>query len=375
MNTRMANVGTMNGKSRLEIFDTRFHNPSIFSIREQTGFGGAVIDYCVPANTYFPPAEMLDLIKDNLQDILKYYPDYAPVHQNNISALTDTPTQNIVAANGVTEIITILCRDAASPVLTSVPTFGRWTDLPQEFGVPLCFLERKPEAQFRLTVEQVVERVREVSAKTLVISNPNNPTGAWFSHDEIRQLLDALRDLPLIVIDESFIDFSGIESAEKLAIESANTVVVKSMGKAIGWHGVRLGYAVANTTLAQQLRAKVPYWNINGLAAFVLKHAVDFKEDYHASFGKVVEDREHMFRQLQRIQNLITYSSKANFLFSKLPDGVSGKHIRDILLEEYGLFVRECSNKVGSSENYLRCVVRKKADSDCLVQALIEILG
>jgi len=366
---------TTNSNNRLDIFDTRFHNPSIFSIREKTAFEGPVIDYCVPANTYFPPPEMMDLIKDNLPDILKYYPDYAPAHQNNIALLTGTPSENVVAANGVTEIITIMCREALSPILTSVPTFGRWTDLPQEFGVPICYLERRPETQFKLTVAQVVDRVREVRAKTLVISNPNNPTGAWLSFNEMRTLLDALRDLPLIIIDESFIDFSGIESAELLAIDSTNTVVVKSMGKAIGWHGVRLGYAVANTQLAQQLRAKVPYWNINGLAAFVLKHAINFKSEYYASFKKIAEDRDYMFNQFRTIPQLITYPSKANFLFSKLPDGISGKAIRNTLLEEYGLFVRECSNKIGSSENYLRCVVKKPSDSDSLTRSLTDIFS
>lgn len=360
---------------KLAIFNTRFHNPSIFDIREQTRFDGDIVDYCVPANTYFPPADMTTLIAQNLVDILKYYPDYAPVHQRNISVLTDTPEENIVVGNGVTELITLMCRDAEAPVLTSIPTFGRWTDLPQEFGVPLSFLERKPESNFRLTVDEIVQRVREVRARTLIISNPNNPTGAWLTRAEIAQLIDALRDLPLISIDESFIDFSGIESAESLAINAHNVVVVKSVGKAIGWHGVRLGYAVANTKLAQRLRAQVPYWNINGLAAFVLKHAVNFKSEYRASFSRVADDRDYMCKRFQSIPNLTTYPSAANFLFSKLPNGVSGKEVRDVLLEQHGLFVRECSNKIGSSENYLRCVVRKKADSDRLAVALTEVLS
>ncbi len=375
MNSKIIKNLGENVTRNLEIFNTRFHNPSIFSIREQTGFKGTVIDYCVPANQYFPPSEMITLIQENLYDILKYYPDYAPVHQANIASLTGTPAQNIVAANGVTEIITILCREADAPVLTSIPTFGRWTDLPQEFGVPLSYIERTAENGFKLTVEQVVNRVREVGAKTLVISNPNNPTGAWFSLTEVRTLLDVLRDLPLIIIDESFIDFSDIESAESLAMDSPNTIVVKSMGKAMGWHGVRLGYAVANTTLAQQLRVKLPYWNINGLAAFVLKNAVSFKTEYDQSFVKVAADRDYMFQRFQDIPFLTTYPSKANFLFSKLPEGMSGKRVRDILLEEHGLFVRECSNKVGSTENYLRCVVRKQADSDKLAKALGLVLS
>jgi histidinol-phosphate/aromatic aminotransferase/cobyric acid decarboxylase-like protein len=359
----------------LGIFDTRFHNPSFFAVRENVRFAGPIVDYCVPANTYFPPPEMVRRIQEDFFDSLKYYPDYAQVHQDNICALTGTPAENIVAGNGVTELITLMCRDAHAPVLTSIPTFGRWTDLPQEFGVSLCYLERRLERQFRLTVDEIVQRVGETGARTLVISNPNNPTGAWLTHAEIARLFDALCDLPLIAIDESFIDFSGIESAERLAVDARNVVVLKSMGKAIGWHGVRLGYAVANAQLAKKLRSKVPYWNINGLAASVLKHAVEFKVEYRSSFAKVAEDREYMYQRMQSVPSLVTYPSKANFLFTKLPDGVSGRRVRDALLENHGLFVRECSNKVGSTENYLRCVVRKRPDSDRLVEALRDLLA
>ena len=82
---------------------------------------------------------------------------------------------------------------------------------------------------------------------------------------------EILRHLALIVIDKSFIDFSDLESSGRSAVNAKNVIVVKSMGKALGWHGIRLGYAVANERMAQKLRMKFPYWNINGLASFVLK--------------------------------------------------------------------------------------------------------
>lgn len=314
------------------------------------------------------------MLQENLGDIVKYYPDYAQVHQENISALIGIAPDNIVVANGVTEIITLLCRDSEGPILTSTPTFGRWTDLPPDFGVPLRFINREKANQFRLEVDQIVARVRETDAKTLVICNPNNPTGAWLSAAEIKRLLHSLQHLPRIIIDESFIEFSDLESADKLAIESDNTIVVKSMGKTLGWHGIRLGYGVANKQMAQALRVKVPYWNINGVAAFVLKNIVKFREAYVDSFGKVGQDREYMLAQLRTIAGLTTYPSKANFLFSELPPAVSGKQLRDILLEEYGLIIRECSNKIGSTETYLRNVVRRKEDIDKLVSALGQVL-
>lgn len=364
----------MKSKQHLDIFETPFHNPSIFEIRSRTQFDGALTDFCVPANSYFPTSEMIDLIHENMGDILKYYPDYSPVHQQCISKLCGIPEENIVAANGITEIITILCRDSNGPILTPVPTFGRWTDLPPEFNVPVHFIQRDKEKNFMLSAQEIIDEANRTKAGTVVICNPNNPTGAWFTEEEINKLVTGLKHINCLIIDESFIEFSDLESAEKLAIESENVVVVKSMGKSLGCHGVRLGYAVANTSLAHIIRTQVPYWNINGLAAFILKSISRYLGEYDQSFIKTAADREYMFQQLKTVPGLKTYPSKCNFLLSELPKGVSGKEVRDILLDHYGIVTRECSNKVGSTETFLRNVVRRSHDTDKLVTALREVV-
>jgi threonine-phosphate decarboxylase len=357
-----------------EIFDTRFHNPSIFSIRS-TASASDVLDFCVPANSYFPPPALVGRIKDGLIDILKYYPDYAPAHQFSISRLIGLPAENIVVANGVTEIITQLCRDADGPILTDVPTFGRWTDLPVQYGIPVHFIERRKERGFHLTVEEIVAKVKSTQARTFVLCNPSNPTGACSSEIDIARLLDELSQLALVVIDESFIDFAAVPTAERRVLEYGNAIVVKSMGKSLGWHGMRLGYGVANTELAERVRSQLPYWNINGLAGQVLKELSGFEEEYRSSFAKVAADRAYMQEQLAQIKGIKAYPSEANFILIELPSEISGKALRNDLLRRHSIFVRECSNKVGSSESFLRLVVRRRPEVDRLVAALKEALS
>ena len=77
-----------------------------------------------------------------------------------------------------------------------------------------------------------------------------------------------------------------------------------------------------------------------------------------------------MLQQLERVRGLRVFPSKANFLYVELPREISGRKLRDRLLEQYGLMVRECSNKIGSSEQYLRLAVQTKEAVDILVQAL-----
>ena len=364
----------MRNDNALRIFDTRFHNPSIYEVRAATKVTD-LLDFCVPANSYFPPAELVGRIRDDLADILKYYPDYAPVHQAHLGRLIGLPAENIVVANGVTELITQLCLGTESPVLTDTPTFGRWTDLPLQHGVPVHFIERDKAAGFRLTVDEIVARVEATGARTFVLCNPSNPTGACSTEAEVEELMERLQHLALVVIDESFIEFASVRSAEQAVLRYANAIVVKSMGKSLGWHGVRLGYGVANTALAERVRERLPYWNINGLAARVLHELNHFAAEYRGSFAKVAADRDYMFQRLSGLRGLEAYPSETNFVFVELLDGRSGRALRDALIRDHGIFVRECSNKIGSTEHFLRLVVRKRPDVDRLIDALEQLLA
>jgi histidinol-phosphate/aromatic aminotransferase/cobyric acid decarboxylase-like protein len=364
----------MSNERVASLFDVRSHNPSFFAVRDSRAYGGELLDFCIPVNLHFPPARMLEMIRENLSEILRYYPDYAETHQQYIGEMTGLAPETIVPCNGSTEIITRLCQEAEAPILTSIPTFSRWTDLPLELHAELHTILRRREHEFHLGVDEIVARVRETKARTLIISNPNNPTGAWLTLAEVKALAAALPDLSAVIIDESFIDFSDLESAGTFAAQTENVVVVKSMGKSLGWHGVRLGYAVATPARAKALRDRLPFWNINGLAAYVLKAATNFKEEYRESFSRVAEDRCYMTERLACVAGLTLYPSRANFLFIELPDGVSGKALRDALLKNHGVMVRECSNKIGSTEQYLRVAVQRREAVDVLVEALREEL-
>ena len=360
----------MSNNTVAELFNVRSHNPSFFSVKESAICKGPLLDFCIPVNLHFPPPQMVQRISERLPEILRYYPDYAEVHAKHIAEIAGVPAECIVPANGSTEIITRLCHLTRGPILTPIPTFSRWTDLPNELGIPLHTITHDVRRNFRLEVSELVSRVTELDVRMLVISNPNNPTGAWFEAREIEELVLSLPQVEMIVIDESFLDFSDLESAVTLIPRAENLVVVKSLGKSLGWHGVRLGYAAMNPRAADLLRSELPFWNINGLAAYILKSLSEFKDEFRQSLARVGEDRTYMMDQLERVRGLRVFASKANFLYVELPSDVPGRRLRNRLLEQYGLMVRECSNKIGSSERYLRLAVQTKEAVDLLVHAL-----
>ncbi len=360
----------MSNNTVADLFNVRSHNPSFFSVKESAIYEGPLLDFCIPVNLHFPPPQMVQRISERLPEILRYYPDYAEVHAKHIAEIAGVPPECIVPANGSTEIITRLCHLTRGPILTPIPTFSRWTDLPNELGIPLHTIKHDVRRNFRLQIAELVSRTLELGVRMLVISNPNNPTGAWFEAAGIEELVLSLPEVELIVIDESFLDFADLESAVKLIPRAENLVVVKSLGKSLGWHGVRLGYAAMNSRAAERLRSELPFWNVNGLAAYILKTLSEFKDEFRQSLALVAEDRTYMLKRLERIPGLRVFPSRANFVYVELPADVPGRELRDRLLQEYGLMVRECSNKIGSSEQYLRLAVQTKEAVDLLVQAL-----
>lgn len=343
-------------------------------MRAASGAGDDLLDFCVPVNRHFPVGDLIEELVPRLSSLLRHYPDYADVHQNALAAIAELPPENIVAANGSTELITLLCRTLRGPVVTCAPTFGRWTDLPQQFGVPLVLIERREADEFRLTRERIVQEVRRCGAATLVLSNPNNPTGSVMSDSDMLGLLRDLHDLPLIIIDESFIDFAEARSVAPLVTRLPQLVVVKSLGKSIGWHGLRLGYAVAHEALAKRLRDWLPYWNINGLAAFVLQQVAQRQSVYRNSFAAVRGDRDYLSQSLRRIGGLRVFPSDANFIHARVQAPISGRELRSRLLAEHRVMIRECGNKLASSEQFLRIAVNPPDESDRLAAALRAVL-
>ena len=109
-----------------------------------------------------------------------------------------------------------------------------------------------------------VARLRE--ARVAVVVNPNNPTGRIVPADELRQLAAVLADRQgLLIVDEAFADLA---SADTSIIENLprSTIVLRSFGKAYGLAGLRLGFAVAHTAVAERLRAEIGPWPVSGPA-------------------------------------------------------------------------------------------------------------
>ncbi len=338
-----------------------------------------MLDFCVPCNPYFPTPEMFARYASSLRTVLKHYPSDNEVISNRLADTLGLNGANLVLANGSTELISwIDVLLVGSSLATPVPTFGRWTDQPTETGKCVHRYPLRPETGFQLHPDRFARFVRERGARVAVVCNPNNPDGGYLRKVEVLRLLDLLADLDLVVIDESFIDFVEAEaspSAGPVILGRENVIVLKSLGKNFGLHGVRFGYTLSHPRLAERLRRALPPWNINALAEAIIFSLRDNLGAYRESLRRISEDRRYLWECLRTLNGVTVYPSQANFFLVRLPDGVSGMACRDHLVTEHGIVVRECGNKAGIDSQYLRLAVRKPEEVDRLTAGLAEFLA
>ncbi|WP_327314777.1 pyridoxal phosphate-dependent aminotransferase [Streptomyces sp. NBC_01235] len=358
--------------------NTAAHSPSMAALTREGGEGVGPVDFCIPCNPYFPTPAMMDTMAARLRDIITFYPSGADTITAELCNLLQLPPQAVAMGNGSTELITwidhLLVRESLA---VPVPTFGRWTDQPMETGKRVDMFPLQESSGFALDLAQYAEFIRTRGTKVAVICNPNNPDGGFLHKHALVQFMDAMADLDLIIIDESFLEFADAEQEPSVVQEAMirpNVIVLRSLGKNFGLHGIRFGYMVANPSLAGRVRSMLPKWNLNAFAEYVVFMLKEHGPEYAQSLMQVRRDRLDMASQLSALPGLTVYPSQGNFLFVRLPVGAEGTVVRDRLLSEHRILVRECGNKIGSSSRFLRLVVRPQVDVRRLVSGLEQVL-
>jgi histidinol-phosphate/aromatic aminotransferase/cobyric acid decarboxylase-like protein len=357
------------------MFQQTAHSPSVFELHRRMGDRARqLIDFCIPCNPYFPTPEMFELLARNLESVLKFYPSDADTIAGQLARVLGLNPSTIAMSNGSTELITwmdhLWVRES---IAIPIPTFGRWTDQPLETGKRVDMFPLRERDSFELNIEAYINFIRARRSRVAVLCNPNNPDGGYLPHRQILHFMDSLADLDLVVIDESFIDFVEIERNPSVAAEAAirpNVVVLKSLGKNFGLHGIRFGYLVANPGLAAAMRKTLPKWNLNSLAETIVFMLAEHGDEYHESLRLLARDRYTMGRQLAQLPELTVYSSQANFLLVRLAPDLDGTDLRDHLLSRHQILIRECGNKLGMSKQFLRLVVRPQQDVIRLIEGI-----
>lgn len=205
---------------------------------------------------------------------------------------------------------------------------------------------------------------------TVVLTNPNAPTGIGLPLSDIRRVLEANRD-HVVIVDEAYVDF-GCDSAVKLIPEYENLLVVQTFSKSRSLAGMRIGFAYGNENLIAALNAvknSINSYTLDRLALAAAQAAVEDKAYFDDTRQAIIKIRETATGKLREL-GFTVLPSQANFVFAS-HETVPGK-VLFRRLRERGVLVRYFDKPRIS--NFLRITIGTEEEMDILISNLKQIL-
>ncbi len=318
-------------------------------------------------NPYGPSPKALAAIRDAADDRLRLYPDPVSLElREAIAARHGVSAEEVFVGNGSDEVLAhtfVALLKHEKPLL--------YPDISYSFYPVYCGLFEIDSETVPLNEEFAIDPAdydRDCGA--IILPNPNAPTGRALALSEIRALLEAHRDIP-VVIDEAYVDF-GAESAIPLTREFDNLLVVQTFSKSRSLAGLRAGFAIGQRPLIDALERVKDSFNsypLDRLAQVAAKASIEDEAWFEECRAKVMESREWMIEALEGLGFEVLPSS-ANFVFAK--HGTRAGSDLYAALRERAVLVRHF-NKPRIAD-YLRITIGTQEDCEKLILALEGIL-
>jgi histidinol-phosphate/aromatic aminotransferase/cobyric acid decarboxylase-like protein len=369
--------------------DAGSHSPSAWTLAKLIPELRLKVDACFLSNPYATNLFLMHFHREvirprKLRALLELYPSQNRVIAAKLGRVLDLENDSIFVGNGAVEIIqAILHRFTRNKILVNLPTFSPY----YEFARPdtqVVFNVLRKEDDFHFDPAAYLELVHRERPDTVVLINPNNPDGGYIPHAVMVDLLDELRGVPNVIVDESFIHFAteghgfAYCSVADEVQRYPNVTVVKSMSKDFGVAGIRAGYAVMAPARVRALLDNGHLWNSSGMAEyfFDLYSRTDFQERYERERIRFIRNSRRFFAALAKIKGLRVYPTSANFALVELQNGLSAEELVCRLLIRRGIYTRTCDDKKGLEPGkFLRIAARNRPENAYIIRSLRRLIG
>jgi threonine-phosphate decarboxylase len=351
------------------------HGGNVFEVARQLGVApDDIADFSASIN----PLGLSSMVRKAIirsMDSLVHYPDSS--HTELKQALAGhhglSPAQ-IVVANGSTELIyhlPVMLHGTRALIVS--PSFSEYVRALGQQHWDARYFILNHEDNFLLDLEALAHTLAG-GYDALYFCNPANPGGTLYPLEIIEQVYSlCIASGTFLVLDEAFMDFCEAASAKRFMVKGDNGMVLRSMTKFFGIPGLRLGYAIANSTLAERLDAMGGPWSVNTLALAAGVAALQDTEHNRLTIEYIRQERSNLLDRLSELKQLKVYPSSANFLLAEITGGMSATELRDLLIPQR-LLIRDCTNFMGLTPQFFRIAVRTKEENERLVGALKRIL-
>lgn len=316
---------------------------------------------------YPPSAGVIAALNDKEAADLRLYSDpECKELKKALAGYYGVEPENIYVGNGSDEALNFAFLSYATDgrgVAFADITYGFYPVFADLYHIPVQIVPLKPD--FSIDPKDYYGL-----NKTIVIANPNAPTGLALSRDEMEGIIKANLD-SVVVVDEAYVDF-GAESCVELTKTYPNLLVVQTYSKSRSMAGARLGYAIGNADLIRDLEtvkfSTNPY-NVNRLTLRAGVQAIAEQDYYTENCKKIMATRAYTKEKLEAL-GFTVLDSRSNFLFAMKPGTDGGAIYRG--LKERGVLVRHFDKD--PIRDYNRITIGTPEQMDIFLEKLEELL-
>ncbi len=294
------------------------------------------------------------------------YPDNGQaILRESLAGYTGIDAKQIVAGSGGDQIIDLVLRLFVAPgdeVTNCVPSFEMYRFTTGVCGGTLVEVPRGKD--FAIKVNKVKAAIG-AKTKIILLANPNNPTGTLTPQRDILEI--AKTGLPVLV-DEAYYEFSG-ETVAPLVGKYENLMVLRTFSKWAGLAGLRVGYGIFPSKIADYILKIKPPYNVNVAALVAVQESLKDIDYLMGRVKAIIAERERLLRELKKIKWLKPFPSQANFILCSVLSGEASQLQQK--LRDKGILVRYFDQPL--LKNFVRISVGKPEHTDALIKALKEM--
>lgn len=314
----------------------------------------------------FPPSpKVLEAVSPEAVAKLRLYSDIQTTGLvDAIARRSGLSPDQVITSNGSDEILAFAFQAFGEKGIAFPDiTYGFYSVWAELFGLPARVIPLNDD--FTVPLEQFM-----TNTHTVVLANPNAPTGLALPMSDIRRLLEANPD-QVVIIDEAYADFAA-ESAVSLISEYENLLVVQTFSKSRQLAGARLGFAMGHKELIGDLnRIKFSFnpYNVNALTQLAGEAAMRDEEYFISCRDQIIAAREWTERKLKSLGFTVLPSS-ANFIFAA-PNFCEGAEYL-AALRERNILVRHWKSE--RIRDYVRITVGTQQQMQTLISVTKELM-
>lgn len=303
------------------------------------------------------PQPLQRLLREKAEVVLHYPEPDARSFRQAVAAYHKLEPAQVIAGNGATELFYLVAHAfAGGGTVLPVPSFTEYEDACALYDHRLIFI-RKTECN-----------AIPSEARLMFICNPNNPDGYVWKEEEIRALLEGYPEMTLVV-DESFIHFAPeAVSACRFLSDYPNLLVVRSMTKSYAIPGLRLGYMLGEAGLIDFITCFKQPWTVNALAIEMGKYLLQ-QGDRLLPDARLLRGRQKRFSAAVAELSAFRPQPSATSFFLIETDYPAAA-LKQYLLEQHGLLIRDASNFRGLNPHYFRVNTLTEEKNNWLIDAL-----